>query len=340
MPQAKLSVFTAYEFARQSNGLYAWERQLNYPEYGLEFIFASLNNDFLGNAVGIQPFLRWHLTNRYAPLKLSFTAGLGFSYFTNPYHPYENPENTLIGSHVTNYTRGEFELSYQYEHLRLYLALGAFHFSNGHVKLPNIGANVPQAKIGLAYLTDTKTEFKEAEFIYPDKWQYEIGFAMGAHSYGSSVKPYGGPVYPVYSISQTVGKNLSPVYRIGFGIIAGHYRSFYRFIENELSAEENPWNKSVYATAFFSQEMCMGHISLYGEFGIDIMKPFLREYADIFNHEIGFSGLIKNWNSNRLGLKYYVKDTGLSGWNASVGIFIKANYAQADFAECAVNFRF
>jgi len=340
MPKTNMSWFSTFEFTKIGNGLNQWERHLNFPEYGVEFMFGNLNNEFLGDVVGIQPFLRWHLTNIEAPLKLSFTAGLGFSYFTNPYHPWTNPENALIGSHITNYTRGELEFSYQIKNIRLVYGVGAFHFSNGHVKLPNIGGNVPQMKIGLIYQTNETIEFHEMIDEYPQNWQYEIGFAFGAHSYGSSVKPYGGPVYPVYTLKQNIGKNLSSVYRISFGLNVGHYRSFYQFVENNLVPDENPLKQSMYSTVFFGQEMCMGHVALYGEFGVDLTKPFLRNYADIFNHEIGFSAFVKNWNSNRLGLKYYLRDTRNNQANISFGVFIKANYAQADFAECAINIRF
>lgn len=340
MPETYPSVFTSYEFSKRGNGVSKWQQQLNYPEYGVEMLFGALNNKFLGNVIGLQPFLKWHLTDKTSPLKLSFTAGLGFSYFTNPYHSAENPKNLLIGSHITNYTRGEFEVSYQYKHFRFLVSAGVFHFSNGHVKLPNIGANVVQSKLGIAYLPFETMEYLESENIYPEKWQYEMGFLFGFHAYGASAKPHGGPIYPVYSLKQSIGKNLSPVYRISFGLIAGHYRSFYRFIENELENKRNPLLNSMYMTVFFGQEMCMGHIALSGELGLDIFKPFLRKYNDIFNPEDGFSTFIKQWNSNRLGLKYYFKNTNQSGWNASVGMFIKANFGQADFVECAVNFRF
>ncbi len=340
MPTTHMSWFSTFECAKRGNGFHQWERQLNYPEYGLEVMFGNLNNEFLGDVFGIQPFLRWHLSKIDSPFKVSFVAGLGFSYFTNPYHPYDNPENALIGSHITNYTKAEFELSYQIQKVRISCTLGAFHFSNGHVKLPNIGANVPEMKIGLVYIPDETLNFHETIDTYPDKWQYEIGLALGLHSYGSSVKPYGGPVYPIYTLKQQIGKNLSPVYRISFGVNVGFYQSFYQFVENNLMPGEDPFKQSYYATAFFGQEMCMGHIALYGEFGIDIFKPFLRNYADIYNHETGFSAVIKNYNSNRLGLKYYIKEQKNNSNNLSFGIFIKSNYAQADFAEFAINYRF
>lgn len=84
----------------------------------------------------------------------------------------------------------------------------------------------------------------------------------------------------------------------------------------------------------------MGKIAVYGEFGVDMWKPFIRGYGDVFDIEEGFGGFIKSWNSNRLGIKYYLKEINQRGFNANIGVFIKANYAQAEFAECALEICF
>jgi hypothetical protein len=339
MSNVNLSSFTSIEYAYFGN-THSWQQYLNFPEYGLEFMLGNLNNDFLGNVAGIQPFMRWYLTDRLKPIQLSFTGGLGLSYFSNKYNPWENPENGLIGSSLTNYTRVEFELGYKYKHVRLFGTFGIFHFSNGHVKLPNMGANFLQSKIGITYYSDDNFDFQKNEKNISRKWKYSLRTAVGAHSYGSTIKPYGGPVSPVYTLSQSFGKLVSPAYRISFGINIGHYSSFYNFMQNEVKNEEHPFLKSTYGTIFFGQEMCMGHVALYGEFGIDFYKQFLREYGNIFNNENSTSSFIKKFNSNRLGLKYYFRDTDSDDNNFSLGIFIKANLFQADFAECAIEYRF
>jgi hypothetical protein len=344
MPATKPSVFTAFEFGKAADGSHAWHSYINYPEYGCEILYGNLNNDFLGNVYAVQPFLRWKLREHTKPLEINFSAGLGFAYFTEKYHFFENPENGLIGSHITNYTKGELEIGYRVNTWRIFASIGAFHFSNGHVKLPNIGANVPEAKLGFTWFYE-HTEPNPGngkQFSEPDKsWSPTIRIATGLHAYGSTMKPFGGKSYPVFSAGFSMTKNLSAAYRISFGGIAGYYQGYNNFLLSELKqTHSDAILNAGYTTVYFGQELMMGKIAVYGEFGIDVFKPFIRNYGDVFDIESGFGGFVKSYNSNRLGLKYYLHTINQSGFNANIGVFIKANYAQAEFAECALEIVF
>jgi hypothetical protein len=337
MPETNISIISAFEFGKSTDGSQVWHSKLNFPQYGVEIMFGRLNNDFLGDVYGIQPFLRLFLNNSNKVFRVSISGGMGFSYFNNPFHPVNNPENALIGSHITNYSKAQIELVYPYKNLRFFASIGAFHFSNGHVSLPNIGANVPEMKLGILYCNDVVNPEKRQDYQKETfTWQYDVSLGIGFHEYGSTVKPYGGPIYPVYTFSNALSKEINSIYRLGFGFNVGHYTSFYRFVENELSNEANSLKQSMYSSVIIAQELMMGRVSLYGEFGVDVYKAFLRNYADIFNHETGFSAQIKLWNSNRLGLRYYFD----AKKSISSGIYIKANFAQADFAEMSINYRF
>lgn len=342
MPETNISWFTGFEFGQAAKGEHAWEKLLNYPEYGLEILYGNLNNDFLGNTFALQPFLRWKLREHNKPLEINFTAGLGFAYFTDKYHFFDNPENGLIGSQITNYTKGELEIGYRFPQWRIYASAGAFHFSNGHVNLPNIGANVPEAKIGITWYHGQSDIVRNIDYPPHDStWSVSARLGFGAHAYGSTMKPFAGPVYPVISSAVALNKNLSAAYRISFGAVGGFYQAYHNFLLSEikLSKQDAAVNAS-YMSLFFGQELMMGKIAVYGEFGVDMWKPFIRGYGDVFDIEEGFGGFIKSWNSNRLGIKYYLKEINQRGFNANIGVFIKANYAQAEFAECALEICF
>jgi hypothetical protein len=340
MPETNISWFTSFEYGKKGNGKHEWQKMLGYPEYGLEVVYGDLNNDFLGNMFAMQPFIRIPVMKNKKKWRVSITAGMGFAYFDNPYHFFDNPENGLIGCGLNNYTKGEFEIGYVIgEQWRMFGSVGAFHFSNAHVKLPNIGANVPEVKIGVTWLQNQNDMIENK--IYPSidsTWSLHIRYGTGFHAYGSTMKPFNGPVYPVYSLSVGSGKNLSAVYAVSFGATVGYYRSFNNFLLSEMLLEENEaFFKSTYASVYFGQEMMLGKFAVYGECAVDIAKPFLRQYGDIFDQQKGITGFIKQINSNRLGLRYYLKEINQKhNWNINLGLFIKSNFAQADFVECAV----
>ncbi len=344
MPETKPSVFTAFEFGKAADGSSEWHSYLNYPEYGCEILYGNLNNDFLGNVYAVQPFLRWKLREHNKPFEINFSAGLGFAYFTEKYHFFDNPENGLIGSHITNYTKGEMEMGYRFKHWRIFASIGAFHFSNGHVKLPNIGANVPEAKVGVTWFnvsSDKSVSKSSIQHVQDSTWIPLARLATGLHAYGSTMKPFGGKSFPVYSAGFAMAKNVSAAYRISFGLMAGYYSGYNGFLLSEMKLPETEaFTNASYVTGFFGQELMMGKIAVYGEFGIDVFKPFIRNYGDVFDIETGFGGFVKSYNSNRLGLKFYLHEINQSGFNANIGVFIKANYAQAEFAECALEIVF
>lgn len=343
MPETNVSWFTGFEYGKKGDGTNEWEKLLGYPEYGLEVLFGDLKNDFLGNMFAIQPFVRIPLFKNHEKFGVYFTAGIGFAYFDNAYHLFDNPENGLIGCGLNNYTKGEIEIGYHLgKHWRIFAGAGAFHFSNAHIRLPNIGANVPEAKLGVTWFQNYPEKFAKNAYRQIDTtWNWYIRYGSGFHAYGSTMKPFGGPVYPVYSFSFGTGQNLSAVYAVSFGTTLGYYSGFNNFLLSEMLLDKNDaFFKSIYASVYFGQEVMMGKFAVYGECAVDIEKPFLREYGDIFDRQEGMVKTIKNINSNRLGLRYYIKEINKEHrWNANVGLFIKSNFTQADFVECAVQIK-
>jgi long-subunit fatty acid transport protein len=86
----------------------------------------------------------------------NFTAGfrlaLGLGYVTHPFDRISNYKNLAIGSHFNAAVNLMAEARYR---INYYLSLSAGislqHFSNGSLKLPNYGINLPLLNIGVAY---------------------------------------------------------------------------------------------------------------------------------------------------------------------------------------------
>lgn len=342
LPEIENSWFLSSSYGVQTRGEKAWQRYLNYPEYGLSSMYVTHQNECLGQSLGIAPYVRFYLSPLEAAFKFSISGGLGFAYFTNPYHPYDNPENALIGSSVTNYTRGDIEISYQYRHLSMQLSAGAFHYSTGHVKLPNIGMNMLVFQGVLAYRPETERNIKENQTIQEkSNFKKSLRIGLGVHSFGSSVKPWGGPVYPVYSLSAACDFTKNNVVFIGGGSNVTYYTSFANFLmDNELEMGSE-FQKSLVWNLFFSQEVVLGHVGIYFEEGLDILKPFYRDYYKLYNDGSGLDHFMKSYNSNKLGLKFYLHPLEeMEETNLVIGLYIKTNYAQADFSELGIAYVF
>lgn len=340
MDEAQVSYFSAFEFGKKNIKSNKWDSYLNLPEYGFEMIYGNLRNDFLGSVFGIQPYIKLPLI-RNKNFEINLNGGLGFAYFTEKYHFFDNRKNCLIGSNITNYTRAELELAYSTGNFKIFTNTGIFHFSNGHVKLPNVGANVPQFKIGLSQFYNN---YKKQEYDKRKRdttWFPGLRYSYGLHSYGSTMKPFGSKMYSVNSLSAILNKNINEVYMISGGITLSNYNAYQNLLLSELKLNnKSAFIKSSVITIFFGQEIKMGKLSLYGEFGIDIYKEFIREYGDIFDKEKGFSKIAKSYNSNRLGLKYYIINKENNFADLSIGLMIKSNYAQAEFTEFLVQMNF
>ena len=88
-------------------------------------------------------------SNRFA---LNEQALFGVAYYNMPFDEKNNPENILIGSHVTPLASARFSLEYFINPFFSVLANAAIlHSSNGHYQLPNLGVNLPVVGLSIKY---------------------------------------------------------------------------------------------------------------------------------------------------------------------------------------------
>lgn len=129
-----------------------WEYMYNYPYIGLSYWYSGLGNTgVLGAAHAVFPFIDFPLL-RSQDQNLFFRLGVGLGWMTNPYDRYDNFENLAIGSHIN----GAVNLMFEYKQRLGPKLIGSFglslmHFSNGSIKTPNYGLNIPGVNLALAY---------------------------------------------------------------------------------------------------------------------------------------------------------------------------------------------
>jgi len=164
--------FPAFEVIIQklTYGRHQWERDYNYPLIGISLFYSGVgNNPSLGSAYALMPFINFPLyKNKH------FTAGfrlaLGIGYITKPFDRISNYKNLAIGSHLNAAVNLMAEVRYRISYfLSVSAGVSLQHFSNGSLKLPNYGINLPLLNIGIAYRPFKENQNIEGRFIAPTK---------------------------------------------------------------------------------------------------------------------------------------------------------------------------
>ena len=112
-------------------------------------------NDFnpqLGNPLSVYLLQGARIASCNDRLSLNYEWNLGLAFGWNPYDEFSNPDNKVIGSHVTAYIGLGFYLRWILSrHIDLNAGVDAAHYSNGNTKYPNFGLNTVALRIGATY---------------------------------------------------------------------------------------------------------------------------------------------------------------------------------------------
>lgn len=150
----------AVSYNKHTFGEKEWEREYNFPSYGLVLVQQKNHADFLGDVYS----LMLHYTHYFYKRKISLQVADGPSLATNPYRKEKNEKNVFVTSTLLN----GFMLSAQYKEENFWKRFGfqagaSFtHYSNGSTKLKNKGLNTWFVQAGINYSLDEKTN----EFVY------------------------------------------------------------------------------------------------------------------------------------------------------------------------------
>ena len=345
IPDRKQAYLFELMLGEQTNGNKSWQQIYGLPQTGLSFIYGQLGNKGeLGNVFGIVPNLTFN-TVRQKIWNVKVTLGIGLAYFNKPFNKETNPENKLIGSAITNMSFAsayfQFNLSPSFSTMA---GITSLHCSNGHYQVPNVGLNMQTLNLGLKYYLNGKiTNYEPKETEVPKgiiKKNIRIG--VGIHEFAKTTGPVGGPKYPIYITSFYLSKRYGKVSNVHAGIELKHYASYYNYIaDSSLYENKERLNATVF-TFFMAHELMVGRLSLVTQGGLDLFNPFYaRYYKETVGTKNGLFRFLETVTSTRLGLQYYVFDTKFNNArNLFFGIYIKANFGQADFLCMDIGFTF
>lgn len=326
-----------------------WVSFYHYPSTGIAFSYTDLGNPHIyGQSVSIVPYFILK-TSKIRQKSWDFKLGLGGSYFNKHYDAELDPENLVIGSRYN----WEFQL-FVYRNilvrdfLIIKMGFGYEHNSDSHTQLPNYGMN--SAMISLAAeLPSTRYDPNFALNHDPvpiDRTKHYFIYVRtgyGWHELGGTVDPIGGRDWPVYSESVAAGIIIKQQLKIRTGITYRFYESFYDYVlKNPVRGlGKHPKSEATNINYFVGIEFLMGHVALDVEGGINLFKPFYREFNYRWEFKKGFGYWRNRYLTSRLGLKYYlINNEKMPRNNISLATHINANFGEADFMDFSLGYTY
>ncbi len=319
---------------KQTNGEKDWQQIYGLPQTGVSFFYGGLgNNAVLGSVFGIVPNITFGSASK-KKWNVKVTLGIGFAYFNKPYNTVSNEKNEVIGSSITNMSMAELYLQRNLTP-RLSLTGGflAMHCSNGHYQVPNVGMNLPALNIGLKYYPETRNyDFPRREVTVPKgKIRLNVRFGMGIHEFAGTFGPVGGPKYTIYHTSVYLSKRYGRVSNVYAGFEAKYYTDFYQYIVKNDYFPSHPHMNATVLTYFMAHELMIHKLGFLLEGGLELYNPFYKKYhSDEANKTI--FDFLETYTSSKIGLQYYLFDPKYcNAPNVFLGLFVKANFGQADY---------
>lgn len=330
-----------------------WAQRLNFPQTGVTLFYSNLgNNKIFGQQYSAMAFLSWNVFNK-SEKPYYLKLGLGAAYFTTFYDSISNRRNLNVGSkYLWAFQASAYKTLLEKPGMNLKLGLVFSHASNGHTQLPNLGVNSVLLSLSSQFYPKKLDQYQLTKNKHnidntSRNWSAGISQGIGFHEYGDKDGPIGGPKQGVYSTSIYAGKIYNNFFKWSVGGTYRYYETYaYQIEVNDLDEYQDNVKWSASNLVLFSNaEILMGHVSATLELGINIYKPFYKQYEKDFPLNVQFKGYMQFKNhfkrlvATRLGLNLYLLNTSkMPKHNIYVGPYIKANSGQADFTEISFGY--
>lgn len=318
-PAFELSVFKA------TYGKTRWEYMYNYPFVGLAYWYSDLGNTrWLGSAHAIFPYVNFPLIKQDI-FTFSFRLGFGLGYLTKPYHRIENYKNLAIGSHMNGAVNLMFEARWK-AGPKLMVAGGVSltHFSNGTVKTPNYGLNIPSVNLAFAYRLTRENPYLRSK-LYPRLESFEfdgkkrIWFDV---SVGGAVKDMQsqlgvGNRFGVITIFGNVMKQISYKSKLGLGLDLSYDDSDIVILEQRGHTPEGLF-KVMKSGVTVAYELSFADAAIMLNAG-SYLGGQEKSDGDVYE---------------KIAIRYQLTD------EIFATLMLKAHYARADFVALCIGYKF
>ena len=194
----------------QTTGKKHWQQVHNYPRWGFQCMFYNLGSPKIyGYGLFVTPHIDFFLL-KHPKHELYVKIGTGISFFSKYYNKEANPRNILVGLPIS--ATGLFSLSYRYiltEKWSMLLAFNFNHASNGSMRQPNLGINIPAIGLG-AHYTFNPERMKYSKLELPEvqkKLMFNANLSFSSKQ--SASEPLNDVNYMAYTLTTYMSKRLT-----------------------------------------------------------------------------------------------------------------------------------
>ena len=309
-------LFYELSFNKKTNGSKYWHQLYNYPTFGLTLQYNNLgNSEILGKAFAFYPYLSSPLV-KSNKLKLNFKFGAGLGYLTKKFDKDINYKNVAISTNLNICIN--FGLEFQQKlnnYCSFYEGLNINHFSNGALKIPNTGINLPSIALGFRYnLSDIQDEnlFSQEFPKIEKKYFLSVMTAVGS----KEIYPPYGKNYPAFSFCLGFNKqtSLKHIFNLNLDL-------FYNMSDYEILNRKNIEYSKI---SILKPGISLGHEYVFDKttFGLALGSYlYAKNNANINIY-------------NRIGFKRYINE------NIFFNLTLKSHLLVADYIEWGCGYKF
>jgi hypothetical protein len=300
------------ELSKQTSEKQDFARLYNYPRIGISAHYFIMDKQKpLGNMLGIYPHISFVIVRNHRH-ELNFRIGCGLGYIEKRFDLIDNYKNNLISSRI-NYTfSGRLNYTLTIGRYNINTGIGLLHFSNGGMKVPNLGINVPTIHLGIGLNPKGNVEFKK-DSLPEFKRNFTLNISTSAGL--KQVLPVGGSDYFLYTGSIYLGRTLNRKSTINLGTDIMYDPSGKHLFEGDKSSIKlinYKWGITAGHELAFSKMALLTQLGFYLYDPLKIEKPVYQRY----------------------GLKYYINKTYY------VGAAMRAHFGKADVVEWSLGLKF
>lgn len=323
-----------------TQGKTLWSHLHRRPTVALLLGHQALGNDaVLGRAWHFIPALDFRLWQRQR-FTLQARVGWGLAWLTRRYDAWNNPQNIAIGSHLNAAASLRLLGSYRLlPHWSVVFGLGATHYSNGRLSLPNLGVNIPFGKIGVQY--HFGEPYQVAECPHTDEPYDSTDYPVdnnGAPARRGAIafSPYllagigltemstsRGPKYPLYHIELGASARLARISLVSISVQYAYHSATAAFDRNNGGLAYQHFNYARLSVA-------ATHELLFGNWGfVFALGVYLNEHRfqrSLLLTRIGFNLYLNN----------YPKKDRHQWW---LGTYVRTYGGEAELVEIALGYR-
>ena len=306
-----------FYYQRNTIGTKPWQQLYRYPSYGFSLALFDLGNkSILGQAALVIAYLQINML-RTKLSAVTWSFGTGIAYCNTVYNAETNRLNQAISANLNYTMQTQFAFNNQLTpRIKLKAAAGMTHISNGSIKKPNLGINIPSASLGVFYNPySTKVSYRKDSISLAGR---PVNLTVAYQVSFSRLDTTSKKLYPAHIVSIYLSKKVSHLHSFLLGVDGIYDYAVMADIKTQKGwGLELESDRTERVALVAGHELSINHFALTSQFCYYVYKPFKS----------------KTWAYQRFQLKYYVTK------NIFAACALRTHFGTADGIEFAAGLK-